>query len=67
MNDAILPADIWKCTETTFETPMGTVFFCGFMNLFGAAAHTPWAARGRMAPATEAQVHYVITTSFEPS
>ena len=67
MSDAILPQDIWRCVQTTFETPMGTVFFVSFMNMFGAAAHNPWVARQRMAPATESQVHYAISTSFEPS
>jgi hypothetical protein len=57
--------NIWKVTETTYETPLGTVYFVGFMGMFGAAAHSSYEARQRMAPATESQVHYAISLSFE--
>lgn len=57
--------DIWRVTQTTYETPMGTVYFVGFMGMFGAAAHDPYVAKQRMAPATESQVHYAISLSFE--
>jgi hypothetical protein len=58
------PANIWKPTTISFETPLGTLYFSGFMSMFGAGRNQEWHAVSRMQVATEAQVHYTIDTAF---
>lgn len=48
-----------------FQTPLGHVYFCGFMNMFGAAAHDPDEAVSRMQVANESQVHYALNGAFQ--
>jgi hypothetical protein len=56
--------DIWKPTTINFKTPLGTLYFCGFMNMFGAAAGHEFNAIRRMQVASEAQVDYAINGAF---
>jgi hypothetical protein len=45
-------------------TPIGTIYMCGFMSLFGASSDFRKAMTS-MQVASEAQVHYAIDGAFK--
>ena len=56
--------DIWSPRMIALVTPLGTIYMCGFMNLFGASSDFR-KAMANMQVASEAQVHYAIDGAFQ--
>jgi hypothetical protein len=58
--------NIWSPTIIVTGTPLGPLYLCGFMNMFGA--HTSYyKVLSTMQVASEAQVHYAINGAYNES